>query len=115
MEEGVRDLSRKSNIASEPFIFNGVSTDDFRKADIPSGRELSLKEKVEYMRRKKIAKVAVSIKIVGLEDSTTNIYDEFNLQLDSKKHVDNLIVIQKHLDETKNLADQLLIKWESEI
>ena len=113
MEEGVRDFRKKKT--TEPFNFNGVRVEDFKKGDIPTGRELPLNEKVLFLKKKKIGKVLISVSILGLEDSTTNVYDEFNLHVENRNHGDNLIVINKHLDDVKKLADNLLLQWEREI
>lgn len=100
---------------SEVINFTGIEPSDFKKSNIPTGRELSKEEKVEYMKRKRIAKIMLSISVVGLEDSTSSVFDEFNLHVENRKHEDNLTVLNKHLEDAKSLMNSLLINWEKEI
>lgn len=111
--EGVRDVG-KSRIV-EIRNFAGTTPDDFLKADAPTGREMTLEEKKMLFRKKRYAKVTISVKAESGDAETSSIIDEFNIFVSESRHSENVKTIQMRIESTKPLVDQLVKNWESEI
>jgi hypothetical protein len=113
-KKDVKEFGKKV-VTAEIINFAGTTPEDFKKADIPTGRELSLEEKKMLFRKKRYAKVTISVKAESGDAETSSVVDEFNLYVVTNKHSDNVKTIQIRLENIKPLIEQLVKNWEGEI
>lgn len=114
MVEKIKEIGKRPLI-SEVKNITGYETEDFLKANIPTGRELSEDEKKMFMQKKKIARITISIKAESGKAETTKLEDMFNIHLVFDKRGDNILVLNQHIDNAKALTQELITKWEKEI
>jgi hypothetical protein len=114
MSDEVREIGKKPPI-SEVKNITGYDVEDFLKANIPTGRELSEEEKGMFMRKRKVARITIIIKAESGKAETTKLEDVFNLHLIFDKRGDNAKVLNQRLEQAKGLCQELITKWEKEI